>query len=136
MGRDLTLTQLENLVVEMIGEEATSEGIFLTDRKIWVSNINVMRATCPTCGQEFVGPDYNVFHLLATHDYGHAKMLEMAQNAAFMEDDDDDHGGYDYDYNEEMQMVLGNLFMIVLVTMMNHSAQLEILKLKIVSFPL
>ena len=29
-----------------------------------------------------------------------------------MEDEDDDHGGYDYDYNEEMQMVLGNLFMI------------------------
>jgi len=90
MGRDLTLTQLENLVVEMIGEDATSEGIFLTDRKIWVSNINVMRATCPTCGQEFVGPDYNVFHLLATHDYGHAKMLEMAKHAAFMESDDDD----------------------------------------------
>lgn len=25
---------------------------------------------------------------------------------------EDDHGGYDYDHNEEMQMVLGNLFML------------------------
>jgi hypothetical protein len=38
---------------------------------------------------------------------------EFGQDDA-MDDDDDhhDHDGYDYDHNEEMQMVLGNLFMI------------------------
>lgn len=91
---DLTLTRLEGLVAGIIGKEAINDGIFLTDRKVWVSNLNMIRASCPTCGQEFVGPDYNVFHLLATHDYGHAKMNEIAMRNAEMEDyDDEERGG-------------------------------------------
>lgn len=91
--RDLTLTRLEGLVANMIGKDAVADGIFLTDRKVWVSGINMVRASCPTCGQEFVGADYNVFHLLATHDYGHAKMVEIAQANAEMEDFDDEEKG-------------------------------------------
>lgn len=91
--RDLTLTRLEGLVANMIGKEAVADGIFLTDRKVWVSNIDLVRASCPTCGQEFVGPDYNVFHMLATHDYGHQKLMQIAQANAEMESFDDDEKG-------------------------------------------
>lgn len=91
--RDLTLTRLEGLVANMIGKEAVADGLFLTDRKVWVSGINMIRVSCPTCGQEFVGADYNVFHLLATHDYGHAKMVEIAQQASSMENFDDEEKG-------------------------------------------
>ncbi len=91
--RDLTLTRLEGLVAGIIGKEAINDGIFLTDRKVWVSNLNMIRASCPVCGQEFVGPDYNVFHLLATHDYGHNKMNEIAMRNAEMEDFDDEEKG-------------------------------------------
>ena len=58
-----------------------------------MSNLNMIRASCPVCGQEFVGPDYNVFHLLATHDYGHNKMNEIAMRNAEMEDFDDEEKG-------------------------------------------
>ena len=91
--RDLTLTRLEGLVAGIIGKEAINDGIFLTDRKVWVSNLNMIRASCPVCGQELVGPDYNVFHLLATHDYGHNKMNEIAMRNAEMEDFDDEEKG-------------------------------------------
>ena len=92
--RDLTMTRLEGLVAGIIGKDAINDGIFLTDRKVWVSNIDIIRASCPVCGQEFVGPDYNVFHLLATHDYGHTKMAEIAMRNAEMEDyDDEERGG-------------------------------------------
>jgi len=91
--RDLTMTRLEGLVAKMIGKDAVADGVFLTDRKVWVSNIDIIRASCPVCGQEFVGPDYNVFHLLATHDYGHTKMAEIAIRNAEMEDYDDEEKG-------------------------------------------
>lgn len=92
--RDLTLTRLEGLVANMIGKDAINDGIFLTDRKVWVSGLNMIRASCPVCGQEFVGPDYNVFHLLATHEYGHNAMLKIAQlNAEMEEYDDEEKGG-------------------------------------------
>ena len=92
--RDLTLTRLEGLVAGIIGKDAINDGIFLTDRKVWVSGLNMIRASCPVCGQEFVGPDYNVFHLLATHEYGHAAMLKIAQlNAEMEEYDDEEKGG-------------------------------------------
>lgn len=91
--RDLTLTRLEGLVAGIIGKEAINDGIFLTDRKVWVSGLNMIRASCPVCGQEFVGPDYNVFHMLATHDYGHTKMNEIAMRNAEMEEYDDEEKG-------------------------------------------
>lgn len=91
--RDLTMTRLEGLVAGIIGKDAINDGIFLTDRKVWVSNLNMIRASCPVCGQEFVGPDYNVFHMLATHDYGHTKLAEIAIRNAEMEDYDDEEKG-------------------------------------------
>ena len=92
-SRDLTLTRLEGLVAGMIGKDAINDGIFLTDRKVWVSNLDMIRASCPVCGQEFVGPDYNVFHMLATHDYGHNKLVQIAQQNADMESFDDEEKG-------------------------------------------
>lgn len=92
-ARDLTLTRIEAIVVEMIGEEAAMEGVFCTDRKVWISDLNFTRASCPTCGQEFVGPDYNVYHMVAVHAYGHQFELEQAARNAAMEDHDDEERG-------------------------------------------
>jgi hypothetical protein len=86
---DLTLTVIENLIIDKIGAEAASEGLFLTDRKVWVSDVSLISMTCPYCAQTFVGPDYNVYHLLATHEYGHRHEEEMIRKAA----QDDDEGG-------------------------------------------
>lgn len=91
--KELTASALQGLVIEMIGGATSDDGVFLSDRKVWVSNLNFLRATCPTCGQEFAGPDYNVYHMLATHDYGHRKMEEIAQAAHDMENFDDEEKG-------------------------------------------
>lgn len=92
--RDLTLTRIEGIVTEMIGEDAVGDGVFLTDRKVWVSELNFTRATCPTCGQEFVGPDYNVYHMIAVHQFGHQFEMQQAQlNAVMEEHDDEERGG-------------------------------------------
>ena len=88
---DLTLTAIEKLIIQEIGEEAASEGLFLTDRKVWVSDVSIISMTCPYCSKTFVGPDYNVYHLLATHAYGHQQEEAMLSAAAL--DDDDDEGG-------------------------------------------
>jgi len=88
---DLTLTIIENLIIDKIGAEAASEGLFLTDRKVWVSDVSIISMTCPYCSKTFVGPDYNVYHLLATHEYGHRH--EEAMLAAAALDDDDEEGG-------------------------------------------
>ena len=86
---ELTLEVIQNLIMDEIGAETASEGLFLTDRKVWVSDISIVTMTCPFCARTFVGPDYNVYHLLATHEYGHRKEEEMRS----MPFEDNDEGG-------------------------------------------
>ncbi len=88
--KDFTIDIIEKVISEMIGDETSGDGVYLQDRLMWVSQVNMIRMTCQTCGTEFVGPDYNVYHMLATHDFGHRKELEMAELNAVMGDDDDE----------------------------------------------
>lgn len=92
--KDFTIDIIEKVISEMIGNETSGDGVYLQDRLMWVSQVNMIRMTCQTCGTEFVGPDYNVYHMLATHDFGHRKELEMAElNAAMGDDDEPQEGG-------------------------------------------
>ncbi len=91
--KELTLDILSKLISEMIGPEESDDGVYLTDRKMWVSDLKITRMTCAVCGTEFVGPDYNVYHMLATHDFGHRKEMEMAELNSTMGDDDEPQEG-------------------------------------------
>ena len=88
--KDLTLDIVEKIISEMIGEDTSGDGVYLQDRLMWGSQVNIIRMTCPVCGTEFVGPDYNVYHMMATHDFGHRKEIEMAELNSAMGDDDDE----------------------------------------------
>ena len=87
---DLTLTVIENLIIYKSGAEAASDGLFLTDRKVWVSDVSLISMTSRYGAQTFVGPDYYVYHLLATHEDGQRHEEKMIRKPA----QDDDEGGF------------------------------------------
>ena len=81
-------------IKDIVGDDGFKEGFLLPERLVHVSELNIIQRSCPVCGCVITGPDYNVWHIMAAHEVGHAQEArQMGFNFTVEDDGDDDDGG-------------------------------------------
>ncbi len=64
--------EIMQIIVDKIGTEYFLDGNVIENSNVWTSEVNIITRTCRHCGVEMVGPDYEVWRMLASHEFGHA----------------------------------------------------------------
>ena len=63
--------EVMQMIVDSIGAEYFLDGNVIENSNVWTSEMNIIHRTCRHCGVELVGVDYEVWRILAAHEFGH-----------------------------------------------------------------